>query len=234
MQVKTRELSTRVGSRNPSIRSTRRKTGGSSDIDYKQFEVDSGRLNRTDQLSRFQYTSNEHSQGLGSDCTSEKKPQSTVRRGPKRKRETKQRVDPRVRKMIKRIDEVEKTPMENLDMVLMDHATNAKYDFTEFNDLLESEAFLKSYEMDALHKGTRMVPKVTENGCFFAYERIKPLKKPSNHLPGAFDKKESYMAVYPFLKNLPRSTSKKVSALNDEKAPVKEPVDSPSRRKGQY
>ena len=78
--------------------------------------------------------------------------------------------------MMKRIDEVEKTPMENLDMVLMDHATNAKYDYTEFNDLLESQAFLKCYELDALKKGTRMVPKVTESGCFFAYEKIKPQK----------------------------------------------------------
>ena len=130
--------------------------------------------------------------------------------------------------MMKRIDEVEKTPMENLDMVLMDHATNAKYDYTEFNDLLESQAFLKCYELDALKKGTRMVPKVTENGCFFAYEKVKPPKAHSNHLPGAYDKYESYQAVYPMLKNLPRSTSRKVSALNNEEAPAKE-LESPRK-----
>ena len=35
--------------------------------------------------------------------------------------------------------------MELLGKVLMDHATNAKYDYQEFNDLLDMQAFLKSY-----------------------------------------------------------------------------------------
>ena len=78
---------------------------------------------------------------------------------------------------MKRIDEVEKSPMENLDMVLMNHATNALYDFTEFNDLLETDAFIKSYEMDANQKGAEMLPKVSDNGCYFEYKRVKPVKK---------------------------------------------------------
>ena len=96
---------------------------------------------------------------------------------PAGKKVKKERQDPRVRKMLKRIDDVEPTPMEALGRVLMDHATNAKYDCSEFNDLLDAEAFLKSYEMDANAKGTHMLPTVSDKGCFFAYKRMKTTKK---------------------------------------------------------
>lgn len=64
-------------------------------------------------------------------------------------------------------------PKEARLKALKNQMYNVKYDLMEFNDLLQEETFLESYNSTSRKKGRQMQPKVREDGCFFQLVELK-------------------------------------------------------------
>lgn len=68
---------------------------------------------------------------------------------------------------------------EKRDKLLFEQITNVRYDLMEFNDLLQDDRFIESYNKISSKKGMRMQPRVKQNGYYFELlETAKPSRRP--------------------------------------------------------
>ena len=64
-------------------------------------------------------------------------------------------------------NEMKRDPKLRRKLALAESLFNVKYDKMEFNDLLDDDSFVQSYNNSSKMKGLRMQPKVMKKGCYF-------------------------------------------------------------------
>jgi len=70
-------------------------------------------------------------------------------------------------------DEMRRDPKLRRKHALAYSLFNVKYDLMEFNDLLDDDRFVESYNCPSrLTKGREMAPKVKSDGCYFELQEL--------------------------------------------------------------
>lgn len=71
-------------------------------------------------------------------------------------------------------NDLKRDPKLRRRMALAESLFNVKYDLMEFNDLLDDDRFVESYNHPSRMKGRQMAPKVKTDGCYFELQEMNP------------------------------------------------------------